>query len=89
MHGMLLGYSFEPRPNSRVFATADSVMTIGVYRFINKQMLALEKKNSLTFRPPPPSRKIGGEGGVFTQASTLATLANSPLYSYEWKRGWS
>ena len=26
---MLLGYSFEPRPNSRVLATADSVMIIG------------------------------------------------------------
>ena len=29
MRDMLLGYSFEPRPNSRVFATADSVMIIG------------------------------------------------------------
>ena len=63
MHGMLLGYSFEPRPNSRVFATADSVMTIGVHRFINKQMLALEKKNSLTFRPPPPQEKSEGREG--------------------------
>ena len=25
---MLLGYSFEPRPNSHVLATAGSVMTI-------------------------------------------------------------
>ena len=84
---MLLGYSFEPRPNSRVFATADAVMTIGLS--INRCPQS-RKKNSLTFiPPPPPSRKIGGEGGVFTQASTLATLANSPLYSYEWKRGWS
>ena len=78
---MLLGYSFEPRPNSRVFATADSVMTIDA---------RTRKKKYFDFQtPPPPSRKIGGEGGVFTQASTLATLANSPLYSYEWKRGWS
>ena len=27
---MLLGYSFEPRPNSRVLATAGSVMPIGL-----------------------------------------------------------
>ena len=27
---MLLGYSFEPRPNSRVLATVSSVMTIGL-----------------------------------------------------------
>ena len=26
---MLLGYSFEPRPNNRALATAGSVMTIG------------------------------------------------------------
>ena len=30
MCGMLLGYSFEPRPNSRVLATAGSVMPIGL-----------------------------------------------------------
>ena len=30
MRGMLLGYSFEPGPNSRVFATASSVTTIGL-----------------------------------------------------------
>ena len=30
MRGMLLGYSFEPRPKSRVLATAGSVMTIGL-----------------------------------------------------------
>ena len=30
MHGMLLGYSFEPRPNHRVLATAWSLMTIGL-----------------------------------------------------------
>ena len=65
------------------------------HRFINKQMLALEKKQKQfdVQTPPPLSRKIGdfswGEGGVCTQASTLATLANSPLYSYKWKRGWS
>ena len=28
--GMLLGYSFEPRPNNRALATAGSVMTIGL-----------------------------------------------------------
>ena len=28
--GMLLGYSFEPRPNSRVLATASSVMSISL-----------------------------------------------------------
>ena len=27
---MLLGYSFEPRPNSLALATADSLMTIGL-----------------------------------------------------------
>ena len=27
---MLLGYSFEPRPNNRALATAGSVMTIGL-----------------------------------------------------------
>ena len=27
-HCMLLGYSFEPRPNSRAFGAVDSVMTI-------------------------------------------------------------
>ena len=30
MRGMLLRCSFEPRPNSRVLATAGSVMTIGL-----------------------------------------------------------
>ena len=30
MRGMLLGYSFEPRSNSRALATAGSVMTIGL-----------------------------------------------------------
>ena len=30
MHALLLGYSFEPRPNSRVLATVSSVMTIGL-----------------------------------------------------------
>ena len=40
MRGMLLGYSFKPRPYSRVLGIADSVKTIG---FINKWKLALEK----------------------------------------------
>ena len=35
MRWILLGYSFEPRPNSRALGTADLV--------INKRMLALEK----------------------------------------------
>ena len=30
MHSMLLGYSFKPRPNSHMLATAGSVMTIGL-----------------------------------------------------------
>ena len=30
MRGMLLGYSFEPRPNSLALATAGSVMAIGL-----------------------------------------------------------
>ena len=30
MRCMLLGYSFEPRPNSHVLATADTVMTISL-----------------------------------------------------------
>ena len=76
---MLLGYSFEPRPNSRVFATEDSVMTIGLS--INRCSHSKKKKFDVQ-TPTPPSRKIGGEGGVCTQASTLATLANGPLYSY-------
>ena len=84
MHGMLLGYSFEPRPNSRAFATEYSVKTIGLS--INR---CSHSKKKIVWRsdPHPPSRKIGGEGGVCTQASTLATLANGPLYSYRWKRG--
>ena len=63
---MLLGYSFEPRPNSRVFATADSVMTIGLS--INR--CSHSKKNSLKFRPPPPPQEKseifpeGREGSV-------------------------
>ena len=91
MHRMFLGYSFGTRPNSRVFATADSVMTIGLS--INR---CSHSKKKIVWRsdpPPPPSRKIGdffwGEEGVCTQASALATLANSPFYSYGWKRGWS
>ena len=40
MQCMLLGYSFKPRPNSRVFGTAGSVM----HQFNNKWMLTLEKK---------------------------------------------
>ena len=40
IRGMLLGYSFEPRPNSCVLAAAG----LGYdHRFINKRMLALEK----------------------------------------------
>ena len=30
MHAMLLGYNFQRRPNSRVLATAGSVLTIGL-----------------------------------------------------------
>ena len=30
MRGMLLRYSLEPRPNRRVFATAGSVVTVGL-----------------------------------------------------------
>ena len=37
---MLLGYSFEPRRNSRSLGTAGSVMTIG---HVNEWMLTLEK----------------------------------------------
>ena len=33
---MLLGYSFEPRPNSRELGTEGSAVTIGLSRFINK-----------------------------------------------------
>ena len=54
---MLLGYSFEPRPNSRVFATEDSVMTIGLS--INRCSHS-KKKNSFdvqTPTPPPPQEK--------------------------------
>ena len=39
MHGMLLGYSFEPRANSCALGTADLLMTIGL-----SKMLALKKK---------------------------------------------
>ena len=45
MRGMLLGYSFEHRPNSRVLATAGSVMTIGL--LING-CSHLKKRMSLT-----------------------------------------
>ena len=78
MHGMLLGYSFEPRPNSRVFAAEDSVMTIGLS--INR--CSHSKKKQFDVQTSTPLTKIGGKGGVCTQASTLATLANGPLYSY-------
>ena len=44
MCGMLLGYSFEPRPNSRVLATAGSVMPIGLS--INGCSHSKKKKNS-------------------------------------------
>ena len=37
MRCMLLGYSFEPRLNSRALGSSGSVMTIG---FINKRMIA-------------------------------------------------
>ena len=40
MQCMLLGYSFKPRPNSRVLGTAGSVM----HQFNNKWMLTFEKK---------------------------------------------
>ena len=40
MRGMLLGYSFKPRPYSRALGIAGSVKTIGL---VNKWRLALEK----------------------------------------------
>ena len=43
---MLLGYSFEPRPNSRALGTTYSGLGYD-HRFIDKRMLALEK-TSLT-----------------------------------------
>ena len=43
---MLLGYSFEPRPNSRVLATAGSVMPIGLS--INGCSHSKKKKKQLT-----------------------------------------
>ena len=43
---MLLGYSFVPRPNSRVLATADSVMPIGLS--INGCSHSKKKKKQLT-----------------------------------------
>ena len=39
-HVLLLGYSFEPRPNSRALGKEGSFTTIV---FINKRMLALRK----------------------------------------------
>ena len=45
MRGMLVGYSFEPRPNSRVLATAGSVMIITLS--LNGSSYS-KKKNSLT-----------------------------------------
>ena len=44
MCGMLLGYSFEPRPNSRVLATASPVMSIS----LSINGCSRQKKNSLT-----------------------------------------
>ena len=41
MRCLLLGYSFEPRPNSHVLGTEGSVMTIGL---LCKPTIALEKQ---------------------------------------------
>ena len=43
---MLLGYSFEPRPKSRLLATAGSVMAISLS--INLCSHSRKKNNSLT-----------------------------------------
>ena len=45
MRGRLLGYSFEPRPNSPCACYSGLSY---VHRFVNKWMLELEKKPSLT-----------------------------------------
>ena len=41
MRCLLLGYSFEPRPNSHALGTEGSVMTIGL---LCKPTIALEKQ---------------------------------------------
>ena len=41
---MLLGYSFQPRPNSCTFGIAGSVVTI---HLMNERMLAIEKTDWL------------------------------------------
>ena len=57
MRGMLLGYNFEPRPNSHALATAGSVTTRD--RFINKRMLALEKTSLTRENEIDSSRSLG------------------------------
>ena len=42
MRFMLLGYSFEPRHNSRALGTVGSV-TLYDHRFVNERVLALGK----------------------------------------------
>ena len=56
MPGMLLGYSFEPRPNGRALATTGSVMTIG--SSINGCSHA--KKNNLTRENKIECRSLKG-----------------------------
>ena len=52
MHSMLLGYSFETRPDSRALATAGSVMTIGLStnRCLHSKNTVWREKTRLTSR---------------------------------------
>ena len=52
MHSMLLGYSFETRPDSRALATAGSVMTIGLStnRCLHSKKPVWREKTRLTSR---------------------------------------
>ena len=68
MHRMLLGYSFEPRPKSRMLATAGSVMTIGlsINLCIRKKITVWREKTRLTSPddwPAASSAKVGRDLG--------------------------
>ena len=61
MRFMLLGYSFEPRPNSRALGTAGSVMTIALF---NKQAHSKKpvypRENKIDFSRPYSRRRQKG-----------------------------
>ena len=54
MCGILLGYSFKPRPNSLVLATEGLVMTIGFKWILALKKTSLTKENKIDW-----SRSLG------------------------------